>query len=539
MASLACATILGLLLLVSGCGSAKTPAAATNTSVSAAGTTEVATSGPSAAPRIPHTDVNPFGVNTFLEREVEDWKKEQTMRMIHDAGIGWIKQQFVWAEIEEGGKGVFVSPKWHNSTWEKYDRIVDLADQYGIRVIARLDMTPAWARPPDSDAGTPPTNLNDFGDFVAEFVQHYKGRVQYLQIWNEPNLQEEWGRKGVDPKAYVEMLKIAYQRAKEADPNVFILTAPLAITLETGPEHLNETMFLQQMYDAGAKDYFDIVSANAYGMEQPPTAPADPKVLNFARVELLRQVMEKNGDSNKAIWFNEYAWNASPETMPKEALIWQRVTEQQQADYTVAGIDMARQQWPWAGVMNIWYFRQVGDIPPDKSEYYFRMVDPDFTPRLVYDSVKTAAQAMMVAGNGRHEETSAPVTRMGSWVEVAAPNASGTTYYKTDKPGNSLTLTFKGTDLSVVVRKGPDGGVLYVKVDGNGKKATGLPKTDDGTAVLDLYSPQEEWQVPVVVAKGLSASEQHTVELTMADKRNASSSGAAIAVDAFDVSGGK
>ena len=103
--------------------------------------------------------------------------------------------------------------------------------------------------------------------------------------------------------------------------------------------------------------------------------------------------MVRHGDSEKAVWFNEYGWNASPTTMPPEQLIWRRVTEQQQAEWTVEGVLHARREWPWVGAIMIWYFRQVGDITPAQSEYYFRMVEPDFAPRQVYFAVKRAATA--------------------------------------------------------------------------------------------------------------------------------------------------
>src|SRR5690242_4780445 len=58
---------------------------------------------PRAAARVstfPYTDVNPYGANTFLSKEVEDWKREKTVQMMADAGLGWMKQQFPWSEIE-------------------------------------------------------------------------------------------------------------------------------------------------------------------------------------------------------------------------------------------------------------------------------------------------------------------------------------------------------------------------------------------------------------------------------------------------------
>jgi hypothetical protein len=340
---------------------------------------------------IPHSDVNPWGTNTFLHKEVETWKKQQTFKMIQEAGIVWVKQQFPWEEIEQPRKGEYFDRKYNQSTWDKFDEIVNLAEAAGLRLIARLDRPPAWARADKDHPESPPERFEDFGDFVHTIAGRYKGRVNHFQLWNEPNLGEEWTGKA-DPPEYVRLLKIAYERLKAANPDAVALAAPLAINLEHGPLHLNELDFLDQMYVAGAKPYFDILSANAYGMDKPPADPPNKNTLNFRRVELLRQVMERHDDAGKAIWFNEYAWNAAPADMPREALMWQRVTEQQQAEWTVAGVEYARREWPWSGAFCTWYFRHVGDIPPTRADYYFRLVDPDFTPRPVYNAVKQAAK---------------------------------------------------------------------------------------------------------------------------------------------------
>ena len=56
------------------------------------------------------------------------------------------------------------------------------------------------------------------------------------------------------------------------------------------------------------------------------------------------------------------------------------------------GIEWARAHWPWLGVVNIWYFRQVGDVPPDRAAYYFALVDPEFKANPVYDAVLDATR---------------------------------------------------------------------------------------------------------------------------------------------------
>lgn len=154
---------------------------------------------------------------------------------------------------------------------------------------------------------------------------------------------------------------------------------------------MNELQFLEEMYESRAEEYFDILAANAFGMGSPPEESAREDLLNFSRVVLLREIMERYGDCDKAIWFSEYGWNTAPADFPPERLIWQRVSEEEQAGYTVRGIEFARAHWPWAGVFNIWYFRQVGNIPAERADYYFRMVDVGFTPRLLYQAIREAA----------------------------------------------------------------------------------------------------------------------------------------------------
>jgi hypothetical protein len=484
---------------------------------------------------IPNTDVNPYGANFFLAREVEPWKRERTVEMAAQAGLGWAKQEFAWAEIEPLHKGEFVDPVSQESSWTKFDQIVNLFRDQGLQVIARLDRAPAWARPADTRPETPPVDFADFGDFVYAFVKHFSGRIQYIQIWNEPNIYPEWGEQAVDPTAYTEMLKIAYQRAKEADPNVYVLSAPLAVTLgEPHPEpgkwrSMPDLDYLNAMYEAGARAYFDILSANAFGFDRAPDDPPDPSVLNFQRVELQREIMERYGDVDKAIWFNEYGWNAAPATFGEEALIWKRVTEEQQAEYTLQGIELARTQWPWAGSFNIWYFRQTGQqYTPVDAAYYFRMVDVDFTPRRMYDAVQDATRALFVAPPGHFEETNPAVVVEAGWRGIIASQASGEAYYISDEPGASLTFTFQGHSVDLVARRGPEGGRLLVTLDG--RTLGSLPMDDQGRSYLDLSAASEIWQDRLHIAAGL-VSGQHVVRLTVSEDEPVLSN-----VDAFEVS---
>jgi hypothetical protein len=485
---------------------------------------------------IPNTDVNPYGANFFTAREVEPWKRQRTVEMAQQAGIGWAKQEFPWSEIEPLRKGEFVSPTSQESSWAKYDEIVDLYRSYGIQVIARLDRAPAWARPPDSRPETPPLDYEDFGDFVYAFVEHFSGRVQYIQIWNEPNIYPEWGEQAVDPAGYVEMLRIAFERAKDADPDVYVLSAPLAETLgEPHPEagkwrSMSDLDFLEAMYQAGVKDNFDILSTNAFGFDRPPADPPDPNVLNFRRVELQRAIMEQHGDAGKAIWFNEYGWNAAPGSFSEDELIWKRVSEEEQAEFTLQGIEYGRAEWPWAGAFNIWYFRQTGQqYTPEEPAYYFRMVDVDFTPRRVYDAVRDATPGLAVAPAGHFEETNPAVSVDAGWREIIAVEASGQSLLENDEANASVTFTFRGHSVDLIARQDPYGGRLLVTLDG--RSVAGLPSDDQGRSYVDLKADTIAWQVRLPIAEGLVPG-QHVLRLTASGNELCN-------VDAFEVSAGQ
>jgi hypothetical protein len=441
-----------------------------------------------------HAGVNPFGINTFLEQEVEPAKVEKALQMIHAAGFRWIRQEFPWEDIEQRAKGDFWDHKWDISAWEKYDRIVDLANQYGIQVIARLGNPPAWSRAEGDAKGSfaPPDDLQDFGDFVHAVVSRYQGRVRYYQIWNEPNIYPEWGEQPVDAAAYVRLLQTAYQRAKEADPDCVILCAGLAQTLETGPMYLNDLVYLQQMYDAGVQGYFDIMGVMAYGLwTGPGDHRASPELTNFSRPQLIRDIMVRNGDADKALWATEVGWNAVPPDFAQFPR-YGRVTEEQQARYAVQAYQRAQREWPWMGVLNYWFFKRATDSETKQVFYYFRLLEPDFAPLPAYGALKEYANQPPRVHIGYHQEDHWALSWEGQWRPVADQRAVLGALRRSTTPGDTLRATFEGTHLQLVVRRSPQGGALRITVDGR------------ITAEVSLRSEATQYEVRIPAAQDLS-----------------------------------
>ncbi|MHB0869362.1 MAG: cellulase family glycosylhydrolase [Chloroflexota bacterium] len=464
---------------------------------------------------IRHVGVNSIGVNTFLEQEAEIPKRRQTMQMIKEAGIGWIRQQFPWEDIERPTKGMFWDEKYGYSSWNKYDNMVDLANEYGIQMIVRLDLPPKWTHPDNTWPHTPPDSFEDYGNFVYKVVSRYRGKIKYYQLWNEPNLSTEWGGQPVDAKEYVRLLKIGYQRAKEADPNCVIISGALAPTIEESWRALNDQIYLQQMYDAGAKDYFDILSVMAYGLRSgPDDRRLTVKDVNFSRPLLIREIMVKNGDSAKPIWASEMGWNAQPESVTAEP-VFGRVSEQLQARYAVRGFQRAAEEWPWMGVMNLWFFKRAGDQEKDQPFYYFRMVEPDFATHPVYDAVKALGSSEPLLRRGYSQESHWALQYQGGWTEVDEPRASLGGMRRAGQAGATITTMFQGTELALVVPRGPGLGHAYVEIDGSPEGANLLPRDEAGRAFVDLSGPARLWQQQLPVAAGLPMG-AHRLKITTA-----------------------
>ena len=449
--------------------------------------TNILHSQPRTAPDMPvaHAGVNPFGINVFLNEEVEVWKREQSLQMIADAGFHWVRQEFPWEDIEIHGKGDFEDRRHepHRSAWEKYDNIVDLAEKYGLEVVPRLSNPPAWTRALTDTIGAkaPPDDLADWGDYVHAVVSRYRGQLRYYQLWNEPNIYDEWGERPVDPEGYTQLLCEGYHRAKEADPDAIIISGALAptVSFHPGPGSalgVSDFIFLQRMYDAGAAACFDILAVNDYMLWSGPTdRRMRPLNINFSRPVYIRDIMVANGDTHKPIWISEMNSNAVPNDPDiVDVGRFGQVTLEQQARYAPLAYQRAMEEWPWVGVVNFWFFKQPSDARKNEAMYYFRLVEPDFTPMPVYEAMREYTTGLRpTLYPGVHQEDHWALEYQGDWETVRISESASRrelaamlgAYRRATVPGATVSLTYEGASLALV--PGPGTGEIEVSVDGS------------------------------------------------------------------------
>ncbi|NDJ35750.1 MAG: hypothetical protein GYB64_13895 [Chloroflexi bacterium] len=309
-------------------------------------------------------------VHTRLTDEVEEWKIQRSLRMVRELGADTIVEFIPWA-YREPAEGVY--------SWAHTDMVVEHAEAQGLTVIARLGLVPQWAQPDDLENGASLNYLvsdhyDEFATFVEAFTARYRGRIDHIIIWNEPNLAFEWGYQPVDPQQYIDVLAHAVPAARRGNPEVVVLAGALAPTLEPpgSPAGLNDVLYLTDLYEAGFADYYDVLAVHTYGFRFPPEEPPAPDVLNFRRVELLREIMVRYGDADKPVIITESGWNDHPR-WTKAVRPGQRIT------YTINGLEYAEENWPWVENLCIWAFRYPA--PTYSWPDYFTLVTPEFTPK--------------------------------------------------------------------------------------------------------------------------------------------------------------
>jgi O-antigen ligase len=448
-------------------------------------------------PDIPQAAVYPFGVNVSLER-YDGHELDRALTMISDGGFRWIRQRFPWSEIE---------PEQGTYEWATWDRIVAAAAEHDLEIIAVLETSPPWARAA-IDSGTvqaPPEDFGDYARFVTAFAARYSAQIGYLQIWDEPNLYPHWGERYTDPAGYTHLLQVAYRAVKEAHPEALVLTAGLAPNVEEGGRYMSDVRFLEKMYEAGAKGYFDILAVKPYGMwYEPLDRRVSPQETNFSRPILLREVMASHGDGDKAIWAVEFGWCALPASWTGRPAPWTSDSEEVQARRTVEAIERAREEWPWMGVLALQHFQPVAEA--DDPIRGFSLVGDNGEPRLTYLRVQELARETSVAYPRWYPGDTWAAEYSGSWQDRGGTMGGGA--------GDSLRFPFKGTRLDILVR--PPLHLSEVTIDGEP-----APELSGGAVRLEAGSQERR----MTLAKDLEYGE-HVASLAVG---NGESEGGGIA----------
>jgi Tol biopolymer transport system component len=299
--------------------------------------------------------------------------------LVRDMGFGWAKEYTNWETVE---------PQPGQYRWDDPDNIVAALGGYNLHILMRVHGTPAWARPAGTFLSYPPDDMANFGHFMEALATRYKGKVAAYEIWNEPNLDYEWGYLKPDPTRYVAMLKAGYQAVKKVDPQALVISAGLATTGEGSATAMGDLAFLKGMYDAGARGSFDALGSHPYAYGHDPDT-VDPWGLSLSRVVQQREVMVANGDAATPVWITEAGWVLRTNWNLVEHAS-SAVDEAQQAQYLARAYQKTRAEWPWVKALFLFNldFSSVPWYAAAEPMRWYAIINPDRTPRPAYTNIK-------------------------------------------------------------------------------------------------------------------------------------------------------
>ncbi|MBA3245705.1 MAG: hypothetical protein H0T61_11105 [Actinobacteria bacterium] len=251
--------------------------------------------------------------------------------------------------------------------WSAYDRTVNYAAQYGLKVVFSIIGTPPWA---NSAAGVNvvPRSSLDLQRFATAAARRYNGRypgadgrllpaVRSWLAWNEPNnpafLRPQYRQVagGWVAQSPIDYAKICNAIVKGVSvTTVGASRVACGVTAPRGNNNpnsdrpaLSPIAFLRGMKRAGATG-FDAYAHHPYygGPSETPSSPPPtpsrgqaPTAITLGNVDLLiREVTKLYG--NKRIWITEYGY----QTNPPDRIFG--VTLARQAQYVTESFGIAR-----------------------------------------------------------------------------------------------------------------------------------------------------------------------------------------------------
>jgi len=159
----------------------------------------------------------------------------------------------------------------------------------------------------------------------------------------------------------------------------------LSSTNSQSAQAMDDRLFLEGIYRAGARPFFDVLGAHPYGFAYPPDDPHGAhQGLNLNRIQDLRAIMDQWGDEAKPIWGTEVGWT----THGVGEHAWLTISPQKQADYLVRAWEMTGAEFPWLHVFTLWNLAY--GLPQSDEKAGYSILHEDGTPKPAYEALRAA-----------------------------------------------------------------------------------------------------------------------------------------------------
>lgn len=302
---------------------------------------------------------------------------DRKLELVSAAGFTWVKAWISWARLEPR-RGQYA---WLESEQNDLDNVLRRVEEHRLKLLVRIAEPPGWA------GGSPRrVNPGHLRRFMQAMARHAGDRVGAYEIFNEPNLPQEWGGRA-DPKGYARLLRAAYQGVKAGNPRALVVSAGPATTGTNSGGVMDDLSFIRKLYQAGARGTFDALGSHPYGFKYSPRQ-SPSTWLAFRHVEQQRAMMRQFKDAGRPIWATEAGWLLD-NPYDQGGFNWMKVSARQQADYLVGAFQYARDRYPWLQAMFVYNldFSTVPWYARSDPSRWFSILAEDESPRPAYTAL--------------------------------------------------------------------------------------------------------------------------------------------------------
>lgn len=428
------------------------------------------------------------GMATNIDlRSLDAADVETVARSLGQADFEYARQEFSWSDFE---------PSRGSYSWDDYDVIVNALAEQNITLIVVIVDTPDWARSIGDSAfdNAPPRTDEMLQSATNALTEHFGARVPFVQVWDRPNLADNWGGKAATAQDFVPYLEAAASGARRGNDEVKIITPELVATpTEDGAE--TDVQFIEGLYQQGAAATFDIVGISLDGgVNSPDDRRIESHKPSFSRAILFREILVRYDDAGTTVWATSFGWARS-----------ESVTAEKQAEFVERGMDRSWSEWPWMGLMVQWAFL----VPSNSADAPYSIVNADGTSTPLYRVLTSTEKQMRSrqANTGFTPMDAESVSYGGDWENQ---HLEGRTFRTTLQVDASTTITFRGTGLIAFVRSGPQVGTFRIEVDG--KVVPGGAADDPDLWDLSIYNTTDDF--PRTLVDELEDTE-HVLTITL------------------------
>ena len=253
--------------------------------------------GPTRSSKVPRSF---FGINAVPAPTPAD------AAAMASGGISRARIMLRWDYIQPGstGGGAY--------NWAYPDAEVASLAQSGIEAVPVLLGTPPWLTPSPM---TPPTTTKQrpawrafvraarrrygpHGEFWQKNPELPYRPAKYWQVWNEPNFPTYWA-PSTSPGQYARLLRLSARTIRSAAPGLKVVLAGIGPASSGTGGKISSSVFLNRLYQKGAKRFFDVAAEQPYGTGVKGVAQ---------QLKRGAAVIRRHKDRQKPVWITEVGW---------------------------------------------------------------------------------------------------------------------------------------------------------------------------------------------------------------------------------------